>query len=164
MNCLLSRVRLCVDCWLTISPDYWRKCKKECHWLYTCVCVCVCVYVCVCAFVCFFGTYFPVTWKFEGSYFYFLTTHPINQQRLNLQSIPYHIAIRKSKSIPTTHSHGRSFLYSWWGDCPTNFQVCPTNFVLCPTNLCQIRSFSGFKTIISTAGSQSYRIRRHFWI
>ena len=34
--------------------------------------------------------------------------------------------------------HGQSFLYSWWGDCPTNIQVCPTNFVLCPNNLCQI--------------------------
>ena len=23
---------------------------------------------------------------------------------------------------------GGVFLYSWWGDCPTKFQVCPTNF------------------------------------
>ena len=43
-----------------------------------------------------------------------------------------------SRPRGTARHHGRSFLYSWWGDCPTNFQVCPTNFVLWPTNLCQI--------------------------
>ena len=25
--------------------------------------------------------------------------------------------------------HGQSFLYSWWGGCPTNFEVRPTNFI-----------------------------------
>ena len=39
-----------------------------------------------------------------------------------------------------------------------SFAVCTTNFVPCSTNLCQIWSFSVFKTNISTAASQSYRI------
>ena len=35
------------------------------------------------------------------------------------------------------------FLYSWWGSCPTNFEVRPTNFVLCHTNFWEIWWFSG---------------------
>ena len=31
-------------------------------------------------------------------------------------------------------SHERSFQYSWWGGCPTNFEVRHTNFMLCHTN------------------------------
>ena len=31
------------------------------------------------------------------------------------------------------YMHGRSFLYSWWGGCPTNFGLCPTNFWHCHT-------------------------------
>ena len=28
----------------------------------------------------------------------------------------------------------RSFLFSWWGSCPTNFGFCHTNFMACYTN------------------------------
>ena len=30
-------------------------------------------------------------------------------------------------------THGWSFLFSWWGGCPTNFGFCHTNFMACHT-------------------------------
>ena len=27
--------------------------------------------------------------------------------------------------------HGGSFLFSWWGGCPTNFDLCHTDFIAC---------------------------------
>ena len=62
-----------------------------------------------------------------------------------------------------SEKHGRSFLYSWWGDCPTNFQFCPTNFVLCPTKLCQIGSFSGLKTNIFHCRLAKLSDSKTFW-
>ena len=44
-------------------------------------------------------------------------------------------------------AHGRSFLYSWWGSRPTNFELCPTNFLLCPINLCNILMCFGFRMV-----------------
>ena len=34
----------------------------------------------------------------------------------------------------STPLHGWSFLFSWWGDFPTNFGFCHTNFTACHTN------------------------------
>ena len=33
----------------------------------------------------------------------------------------------------SSRDHGWSFLFSWWGGCPTNFGFCHTNFMACHT-------------------------------
>ena len=60
---------------------------------------------------------------------------------------PY--ASHQGQSCKLLRKHGRSFLYSWWGGCPTNFEVRPTNFVLCHTNFWEIQWLSGSKTVVS---------------
>ena len=46
--------------------------------------------------------------------------------------------------------HGWSFLFSWWGGCPTNFGFRHTNFMACHTIFRWILKFSGFEMIMLT--------------
>ena len=48
-----------------------------------------------------------------------------------------------------TYAHGWSFLYSWWGGCPTNFVFCHTNCMDCHANFQWIFDFSDFKMFTS---------------
>ena len=48
--------------------------------------------------------------------------------------------------------HGLSFLFSWWGGCPTNFGFCHTNFIAFHANLWWILELFGFKMIMLTMG------------
>ena len=46
-------------------------------------------------------------------------------------------------------------IYSWWGGCPTSFEVRPTNFVLCHNNCWEILWFSGSKSAVSHLGHKA---------
>ena len=62
-------------------------------------------------------------------------------------------------------NHGWSFLYSWWGGCPTNFVFCHTNCMACQTNFQWIFEFSYFKIVTLTQGCimmSVFKLYRHW--
>ena len=48
---------------------------------------------------------------------------------------PLAISLHWADHAQSWYAHqGRSFRYSWWGSCPTNFPFCPHQSHFCPTN------------------------------
>ena len=60
--------------------------------------------------------------------------------------------------------HGWSFLYSWWGGCPTKFVFCHTNCMARHTDFQWIFKFSDFKMFTVTqscAMMPEFKVYRH---
>ena len=49
------------------------------------------------------------------------------------QLVGFRTAYRALRHCEFSYGHGWSFLFSWWGGCPTNFGFCHTNFMACHT-------------------------------